>query len=252
MEYINMDDTTVDGQDMLSQIGDIGEEAAAQEEAKQQVAKPEETNWRAMREQAEREKQARERAERERDELAKRLQERERQKQEEQEEYTPSLADDALVEGKHYSALHKELRDLKKEIKQYKQQTSENILAAQLKAQYSDFDKVVSRENIERLSAQYPDIARALGSSTDAYSAASSAYSLIKQLGIHEEAKETAINRESFARNASRPRSSQSVSPQHGTSPLNKVNEFVNDYKPTEEYLESLRKEMYASARRSS
>ena len=198
-----------------------------------------------------------ERAERERDELMARLNamemERSRSSQvhavEEDEDF--SLAPDALAEGKHLTKLHKKLKDMENKIKSYEQKTQQSIMETQLRTQYPDFYQVVSEENLAELKRAHPTIAQTLATaaSADAYSAASSAYSIIKELGIAKSTRDSRDNMELLQRNASKPRAAQSASPQRGDSPLSRANEFVSDYKATSEYQEQLRKEMYSSMR---
>lgn len=183
-----------------------------------------EKNLRILRERAER-------AERERDELLR------RQEPAKTEEDDIGIGNDDFAEGKH-------LRKLSQEIKQLKAQLANSSLdatEARLKSQYPDFDNVVSKENLEQLRDAYPEIALSLNSNPDMYAKAKSAYTIIKKLGIMPEEnfeQEKAIAKKNMAK----PKPLASIAPQQGTTPLSKVNAFVNDF--SKESLDQTWKEM--------
>jgi hypothetical protein len=196
-------------------------------------------SFRALREKAER-------AERNEREMMRRLQELEARNA------PPTLQDeeirlnpDDLVEGKHFKAqnaqFEKKIKQLQQQVEAYQKNSVEITTETRLKSQYPDFDRVVSRENIERLQAEYPDLAESIGSSPDLYKKASSAYTLIKKLGIHQE--DTFMNeRNRVQQNMAKPKPLASVSPQQGESPLAKANAFANGL--TKEMQDKLLKEM--------
>lgn len=160
-------------------------------------------------------------------------------KQADAEEY--SLDPNDFVEGKHLSKVDKEVRALKAELKGYQQQTAATSTELKLKAQFSDFDEVVSKENIEALSATFPEIAKTLSESNDLYSKAVSAYTLIKKFGInmkdpYKEEKE-AINK-----NYGKPRSSTGNINQGSMSPLSQASSFENGL--TDDLKQKLYREM--------
>src|ERR1700679_171762 len=174
-------------------------------------------------------KQLREKADRvarERDEALSRLREYEQRispatssKQQEQESDDFTMAPDELAEGKHISKVQKQLNKLRKEVKVA---TGEG----KLKTQYPDFDSVVTRENVQLLRDTYPEIAFTLNSSTDIYATGSSAYTLIKKLGIIPEV--SSPEKLIAHANAAKPKPLASVSPQQGDSPLSRANAFAN------------------------
>lgn len=137
------------------------------------------------------------------------------------------VADDALLEGKHAKQLVQELKKVKKELRQFHSQSSETAIESKIRSSFPDFDQVVSKENVDRLNREYPEIAQTLRDTPDLYNKASSAYSIMKKFGIHkdmiyEEDKMKAI------KNSQKPRPVASVSPQQGDSPLSKANAFAN------------------------
>jgi len=163
--------------------------------------------------------------------------------EEEEEEISEVAVDaDALVEGKHLSKVNKHIKKLQDQLKQYQQQTTLNATEVRLKSQYPDFDKIVSRDNLESLRMAYPEIAQSLNANPDLYGKAVSAYTMIKKLGIGEEdpyVEEKAI----IQRNAAKPKPLASISPQQGDSPLSKANAFANG-KLTDELKSQMLKEM--------
>jgi hypothetical protein len=151
------------------------------------------------------------------------------------------LEDDALVEGKAMRKMHENMKAMSKQLKHYQQQTlesqakaAESITEAKIKAAYPDFDSVVSTENINAFKAQYPELANTLYANTDLYSKAVSAYTLIKQFGIH---KSPVIDNDRIRalKNANKPRPLTSVNPQQGDTPLSKANAFANGEFTTED-----------------
>jgi hypothetical protein len=213
----------------------------------QQARKTPADSFRELRLKAERA----EKAERERDEMMRKLYEYENYNQNSKQkqmriespiEEELSVAADDLVEGKHLSKVDKKVRQLEEQLKAYQQQTATATTEARLKAQYADFDKVVSKDNIEMLAYTYPELANALNSTSDLYSKAVSAYMMIKNTGVYKE--ETFIaEKKRVQENAAKPRLSPAVSSaQQGESPLTKASMFADGLTP--QLQEQLRREM--------
>ncbi len=143
-----------------------------------------------------------------------------------------SMAPDELAEGKHIAKLNKKIERLEKKIEQGAKQTDEMGTEARLKADFPDIDKVLSKANIKSLSELYPEIATTIGnSSSDMYSQAVSAYTMIKKFGIHQD--DTFVQEKARVQaNAAKPRPLASLSPQQGESPLSKANAFANGLTP--------------------
>ena len=157
-----------------------------------------------------------------------------------------NISDDDLTEGRHYKKLQKELKQLKQEAAQIKQQTALSATEMRLKAQYSDFDRVVSKENIEALKEKYPEVALSLAANNDIYSKAVSAYTMIKNLGIVKD--DNSIDTKALVhKNMAKPKPSASISPQKGDSPLSNAYTFENGLTP--ELKKQLWKEMNKYAR---
>lgn len=184
-------------------------------------------NWRNLRERADK-------AARERDELARRLQQYEQSAPKQQAEEEPTISDDDLIEGKHLKA-----RD-----KKYQQQLAaiqQQMVEAQIKSSYPDFDKVVTPDTLKMLRDADPDLADSIAANPNLMSKASAAYKIIKQYGFAP--GDAYISQKTkVAENAAKPRPVSSVSPQQGESPLSRANAFAEGLTP--ELAKQLWKEM--------
>lgn len=210
-----------------------------------------ERNTRALRE-------LKEQAERERDEAIRRVKDLEHKYSSKQshspkeenidDEYDINIGEDDLAEGKHLKKVTQKIRELEKKVKQYESQSQNNSLQSQIRAEYPDFSKVVTPENIELLKHLKPRQAALLNSSTDLFATASSAYEMIKEYGIYQEQETHYPNKMLAQKNSIKPKSTASISPQQGDSPLSKANAFANGLTP--ELAAQLRKEMEDIRRR--
>lgn len=146
-----------------------------------------------------------------------------------------NLAPDDIVEGKHYNHQEQEISDLKREL---------HVTTTQLrlKAEFPDFARVVTKENIEELKRVDPDIARVLETSNDLEATARIAYKAIKKDVISQQQDPYIDDKLRAQVNAAKPRSLASVSPQQGDSPLSRANAFANGL--TDELKHQLLKEM--------
>jgi hypothetical protein len=192
----------------------VVETPVAEEPAEQQpVETPADKNFKALREKADR-------ATRERDEA---LAEVRRAKQEaerlKQESLNSTLTPD-----------QREIQKLKQDFEQYKVQSHETLVEARLHAQHPDFNSVVSQENVAALKEAYPEIAATLQSSPDLYTAAVSAYTMIKKFGIHKDT--SSADKAQTQSNMSKPRPASSVSVQTGQGALSHANEFASGLTP--------------------
>lgn len=211
------------------------------EQQEQQKVKEREANLNVLRKLAEQ-------ASRERDDALRRLQEIENRNAPRYESSDEDIVikDDELVEGKHLAKYVKKIKQLEEQQRKYIQQNSESTAEMRLKAQYPDFDKVMTLENVQTFSAAYPELAKTINASSDLFDKASSAYTLIKRFGIYSEQPFEADKQKAIA-NSSKPRPLASVSPQQGDSPMQRANAFANGLTP--ELKEQLLKEMNESRR---
>lgn len=194
-----------------------------QEETQDQI------NHRALRE-------LKEKAEKDRDDARRQLeayknQQPQQQQKQPEEIVNYNVAPDDWVEGKHLNAVDKKIKQLEQQVHAYQQQNTAQTIEAKLKSQYPDFDQVVSKENIEILSTAYPELANAIGASTDLYSKASSTYTLIKKFGIGG-SKANAANIDRVKQNLAKPVPTASLGTQTGESPLTKANAFADGLTP--------------------
>ena len=210
-------------------VYEVEEEEIVPQETKNQA------NIRILREKAERA----DRAERERDELLKQMMAYRNQEQqpvqkpiqqEQEEDYLASMGldEDSLVEGKHFKAYLKKQRELEKQLQQYKQQAAQDTVEVRLKAQYPDFDSVVSTENLAALRNANPELAEVILATPDIYKQASLAYKMVKQYGIDAPKPNYDAEKAIAQRNAAKPKPLASVSPQQGSSPMSQANAFAN------------------------
>lgn len=217
------------------------EELQQQEEVVQEqpapVHKPApQESWKTLREKAER-------AERRAAELERALLESQKESEYEDEDLDVKIDDDSLVEGKHLSKVSKKIQYLEKQLRQYEQQSTVSSTEVKLKQKYPDFDAIVSVENLDNLRNSYPEIAHTIDSSNDLYSKAVTAYTMIKRLGISPQEDLFKNEKEIAQKNAMKPKSLASISPQQGDSPMSKANAFANGTL-TEEMKMQLRREM--------
>ena len=195
-----------------------------------------ELNFKALRE-------SKERVERERDEAIRQYREllaKQSSVKSSEREDDFDLSEYDIVEGRH-------IKQLKKEIEDYKKQTYAMAAEAQLKAKYPDFDTVVTQENIKKLETLYPEVAATLATSPDLYKTGASAYTMIKKLGIMQDSK-ILQEKEIIKENLKKPSSTYSVSPQQGSDALSQADRFANGL--TEDLKKQLYKEMLECASR--
>ena len=203
-----------------------------------------EKSFRELREKAER-------IERERDEAIKRARDIEakmaKSTQHDEEDDT-GLGNEDIAEGRHVKKLSREIKDLKKELNEYKQTTSYSTEEERLRRKYPDIDKVVSKENLEALREKKPALAAMLERSTGSlYEKGEYAYTVIKDNGIYAE-DNFEQDRATAQKNAAKPRPLSSVSPQQGESPLSHANAFANGL--TEDLKNKLYQEMVECSKR--
>ena len=119
----------------------------------------------------------------------------------------PEYDDDDYIEGKQFKS---EINYLKRELNQFKQQAQSTSIEQQLRSKYNDFDKVMTYENIAKLRELKPEIAQALHQSPDLYNKAASTYTILKEMGIHQE-NTYEPERERAQQNFSKPQASSSL-----------------------------------------
>lgn len=151
-----------------------------------------------------------------------------------QQEDELKMGDDDLVEGKVVKQLFRELKNLKSSYEQEKLST----VPDRLKTKFSDFDQVVTQENIEKLKKTEPELYLSITSGSDLYAKGVSAYKTLKALGFVEEDPYKA-QKEVVQTNHGRPVSAQSI---RGQGALSEANIFAKGLTP--ELRIQLQKEM--------
>ena len=177
-------------------------------------------------------REEKEKIERERDEMRRKLEALENAKK----DYNPvdantgiedlDVPEEDYVEGKHINKMAKKIKQLEKQIEQSQQQSSLMTTESRLRAEYPDFDKVVSKDNIEVLNLTYPELAASISSTPDMYIKAKSAYTLIKKLGIEQDMTSYEQENERANKNLAKPKPAVNVS--QNDSPLSMANAFAS------------------------
>lgn len=133
----------------------------------------------------------------------------------------PELSDDDLVEGKH----------LKRYIQQMEAKLSQAQTAAvpdRLRSKFSDFDQVVTQENVEKLKLAEPELYASIISGSDLYGKGVSAYKALKGFGIVKD-DPYASDKQRVEKSLNRPMSTQAVK---GHGALHEANAFANGLTP--------------------
>ena len=152
------------------------------------------------------------------------------------------INDEDLVEGKHLSKVAKKISHLENQIREYEKRNQESSIEVKIRQQYPDFEKIVSADNIAALKEADPDLAEAIHHTPDLFKKASLAYKMIKKMGISHQEDLYEKERVVAQKNAGKPRSMNTISPQQGDSPLSNANAFANGL--TDDLKARLRKEM--------
>lgn len=218
----------------VTQLLEQPQEEAPTQQPQTATAQQEESvqakNFRELREKAKQ-------IERERNEYARRLAEYEARTQTpsstQEEDLSISIGENDIAEGRHLSKVEKKIKKLESQIAQYEKKSSLIATDALIKAQYPDFESVVTQETIATLRDEFPEAAQSLAANQDRYSQAVATYKLIKRLGYGtQEELLNSKEKEKLAQNMAKPRSLSSISPQTSESPLSRVNAFEEGLTP--------------------
>lgn len=140
------------------------------------------------------------------------------------------IPDDTYIEGKHLKKyvknLKKELKDTKREIREATERTATSQAEFRLKSEYSDFDKIVTKENLEKLQHLKPSLYRSLVANPDIYDRGCTAYDMIKYSPLFDKQEYQQIDQK-MEDNRSKPRSAGSAAAgQTGDTPLARVGDY--------------------------
>lgn len=198
-------------------------------QAQTQEAEDKEYNFRQLRESK---KQLEERMER----LEAELKAARAPKVEEEDDF--GISDDDLAEGKHLKKLRNEFKRLEQSI----QKNTMEQIPARLQSKFSDFEQVVTKENIEKLQRTEPELYASVISGSDLYAKGVAAYKTLTMLGYSNKSYDS--QKEQVQRNSSKPLSTQAVK---GTGPIHEAQSFANGLTP--ELRKQLLKEMGDAAK---
>ena len=214
------------------------ESVQPQEQTAQESQSPEVEAQAAEKEVSDKEKnflrlrETKEQLERENRELKKYLESNYSQKSapsEEPEEDFP-VEDDDYVEGKVVKRLYKEINNLKKTYEREKL----TAIPDKLRTKFSDFDQVVTVENVEKLKTTEPELYQSITSGKDLYAKGVSAYKTLKAMGIVK-GNDYNDQKQQVQQNSSKPLSTQAIK---GQGALSDANIFAKGLTP------ELRKQM--------
>ena len=234
-------------------------EAPAQVKAAQPESNSVEKNARILRERAEQYERKAMDEERKRLELERYIQDMRHQQvptSPADEEDDLGVEDDGYVEGKHVKKNNKILKAKVNSLE--KQQAEANAKMAEqtakmadqfaewrLKAQYADFNSVVTPENIKKLAAVKPVLYKNMFANPDLYEKGESAYDLIKSYVATDDYN---VQDEKIESNKTKPRSAASAPTQVAESPLSRASDYDRRVL-SEERKEQLRQQVAQSKR---
>lgn len=154
-----------------------------------------------------------------------------------QQEEELTLADDDIVTAKDVKKLAKKMaKELyQQERLRYEAETAED----RLRSKYSDFDEVVSEENVRKLIKDEPELAKVLRATSDPYAKGVAAYRYIRTM---ERANPEIADKQTIRQNLQKPRTTSSIK----ESGLDHAEEFASG-RMTAEMRQKLYEEMRAS-----
>lgn len=136
------------------------------------------------------------------------------------------LDDDSFAEGKHLKKTYHKVNKKIDELKKLHQQTQVQTIEMQLRNKYTDFDNVVSTENLEKLKQDKPFLYKSIISNPDLYEKGQAAYDIIKNSVFYSEKNKYEDVDKRIEQNKNKPRSIANVAPQTGDTPLAKVGDY--------------------------
>lgn len=122
----------------------------------------------------------------------------------------PDLGDDDFITKKDLERYARKIakENIQNEISAYEQKNYKT----RARETYSDYDQVVTQENLQRLEDEMPEIAQIIGQEKDKYKMACGAYKAIKTLSkVNSPEKEIERNKEALEKNKKEPMSASAV-----------------------------------------
>jgi hypothetical protein len=151
---------------------------------------------------------------------------------------TPSVGEDDLLEGRHYKMLQKEISRLGEEIKRKEMEA----IPDRLKSRFSDFNDVVTKENVEKLKKSEPELYATITSTNDLFAKGVSAYKALMGLGYYKPKEDFSREKKQVEANANKPLSVQALK---GQGALHEAHSFSEGLTP--ELKKKLQEEMAAA-----
>lgn len=149
------------------------------------------------------------------------------------------IDDEDIVEGRLVKKLYKKLREVESRYERDKLAT----IPDRLRGKFSDFDQVVTQENVEKLKLAEPELYASITSGNDLYAKGVSAYKTLRAMGIAKDDPYVA-QKEHVQQNHLRPMSAQAVK---GQGALSEANIFAKGLTP--ELKKQLQQEMQEAAK---
>lgn len=180
------------------------------------------------------------------------MHQRNQQPQQEEESFDVNkFSDDDLVSGrdlkKAYEVEERKRKKFYEDVQRQQRESQQVSIEQQLNRKYEDLYDVINESNIAKLKEIRPGLARSLHMNDNYKEKVEETYLALKDLGIaksNSQSNDYSDNK--INRNMSKPKSSNSVFPQSGDSPLNQANLFQNGF--TKDVQKKLYKEMLEKA----
>ncbi len=178
-------------------------------------------NWRQMRQEKEAAERRAQDYERKLQDIQRSLQPQQQEQQEPDEDL--GIDDDALSEGKHLKKIYKKLNNENKAFRAQLEQFNNYQAEMKLRAKFTDFDSVVTEDNIKKLMATKGSMARSIMANPDLYDKGETAYEAIKTWVTSED---YTAQEKKLEENKNKPKSSSSIAPQTAETPLAKIGDY--------------------------
>ncbi len=219
-----------------------------QEQTQKNVSDEQERNWKALRtkaEEAERRSQEYEKKLNEMEGYLKALSAKDSSKEAPKEEEIDFSDDDIPTYGDTKKAIRKEAEKIAKNIVNETLQKREYEKAPiRLKKEFSDFDDVVSKDNVNYLIKNEPELAETLRNTKDPYKQGKIAYKFLKSMNKGQKGEAETLKQDAEA-NSKKPVSPNAVK---GRNSLNDANSFKKRLTP--DLKKQLYQEMVEASRR--
>ena len=153
------------------------------------------------------------------------------------EEEEIEIGEEDLVEGKH-------LKKMEAKLAKMIQQKEMEQIPERLRNKFSDFDQVVTKENLKKLEETEPELFNTIRSGNDLFSKGVAAYKTLNSLGLSREKEDYMKNKQHVQSNHKKPVSAQAVK---GQGAIHEANIFANGLTP--ELKKQLQREMVEAAK---